>query len=140
MALDPHDAVVGDQGDAPRTLHQPTDAPPPIGHVRDDEALRSLRRVRESRREVTPRSTSLVGTVRAWAGRVSGRSDRRLLFALAQATEAIAAHCDLLADRLASQETITADVTGAYGEEITQLRAEVRHLQRLVSPHDASHE
>jgi len=83
---------------------------------------------------------SLVGTVRAWAGRVSGRSDRRLLVALAQATEAIAAQCDLLADRLASQETITADVTAAYGEEITQLRAEVRHLQRQVAPHDASHE
>lgn len=73
-------------------------------------------------------------------GRVSGRSDRHLLFALAQATEAIATHCDLLADRLAAQEAVTADVTGAFGEEITRLRAEVLHLQRLVSLRDAPHE
>ena len=59
-----------------------------------------------------------------------------MLLALAQATEAIAAQCDLLADRLAAHETVSADVTGAYGEDITRLRAEALHLQRLVSLRD----
>jgi hypothetical protein len=77
-------------------------------------------------------------SVRAWLGRISGRSDRRLLVSLAGATEAIAAHCDLLGDRLAVLEAVTADVAAAYGEEISRLRAEVLHLQRLVvSLHDA---
>ena len=66
-------------------------------------------------------------------GRVSGRSDRRLIMALAHATDALATHCDLLVDRLASQEAVTSDVAGAFGEEITRLRAEVVHLQRLVT-------
>jgi phage shock protein A len=57
---------------------------------------------------------------------------------VARATDAVAAHSDALADRLASQESITADVTAAFGEELAQLRAEVQHLRRLVgSPDDA---
>jgi hypothetical protein len=70
--------------------------------------------------------------LRAWAGRISGRADRRLLFAIAHATDAIAARCDVIADRLATQEAITGDITRAYGEEISQLRSEVIHLQRVV--------
>ncbi len=78
-------------------------------------------------------SSSLGGRLRMWAGRVSGRSDRRLLFALADATAAVADHTDLLVDRLAVQEAVTADVTGTFSEEIAQLRAEVHHLQRMVT-------
>ena len=137
MVLDPHHAVAGEPERAPRTLRQPVDAPPPPGHVRDGDALQSFSRLWEGRR--AGRSSSPGRAVRAWLGRVSGRSDRHLLFALAQATEAIAAQCDLLADRLAAHETVTADVTGAFGEEITRLRAEVLHLQRLVSLRDAPH-
>ena len=139
MVLDPHHAVAGDREQAPRTLHQPVDAPPPPDHVRDVDALQSFSRLWESRR-ATGRPSSPGRALRAWVGRVSGRSDRQLLFALAQATEAIAAHCDLLADRLAAHETVTADVTGAFGEELTRLRAEVLHLQRLVSLRDTPHE
>jgi hypothetical protein len=133
MVFDPHHAVAGDPEQAPRTLRQPADAPPPPGHVREGDDVQSLSRLWESRR-------AGARTVRAWVGRVSGRSDRHLLFALAQATEAIAAHCDLLADRLAAQEAVTADATGAFGEEIARLRAEVLHLQRMVSLGDAPHE
>ena len=107
--------------------------------MRDADALQSLSRLWESRR-VTGRASSPGRAVRSWLGRVSGRSDRHLLFALAQATEAIATHCDLLADRLAAHETVTADVSGAFGEELTRLRAEVLHLQRLVSLRDTPHE
>jgi len=139
MVLDPHHAVAGDPGQAPRTLRQPSDAPPPPGHVRDADALQSLSALWESRR-AAGRAASPGRALRAWVGRVSGRSDRHLLFALAQATEAIAAHCDLLADRLAALESVSADVTGAFGEELTRLRAEVLHLQRLVSSYDTPHE
>jgi len=107
--------------------------------VRDADALQSLSALWESRR-AAGRAASPGRALRAWVGRVSGRSDRHLLFALAQATEAIAAHCDLLADRLAALESVSADVTGAFGEELTRLRAEVLHLQRLVSSYDTPHE
>ena len=111
-------------------------------------ANRPMRRLRSDTSETTRRcnpsaasgrlgaagtALSLRSTVRSWAGRVSGRSDRRLLLALASATDAVAAHCDLIVDRLTTQEAVTADVTGAFGEEIAQLRAEVLHLQRVVA-------
>ena len=51
------------------------------------------------------------------------------MLAQADATEAIAAHCDLLVDRLTAQEAMTADVSGSFGQEIARLRAEVAHLQ-----------
>ncbi len=71
--------------------------------------------------------------MRRWAGRVSGRADRRLLLALAAATEALADHSDLLVDRLSILETLGADVTGVFGEELALLRAEVLHLQRVAT-------
>jgi len=137
MVLDPHHAVADDQDLAPRTLRRPADPPPPLPHVRDGEALQSLSRELEGRRVG---ASSRRGALRAWAGRVSGRSDRRLLLALAQATEVVATHCDLLADRLAAQEAVGADVAATFGEEITRLRAEVLHLRRLVAQPDAPHE
>ncbi len=139
MVFDPHHAVAGDPEEPPRTLRQPADPPPPPGHVRDTDALQSFFRLWESRR-ATGTSPSPGRAVRAWVGRISGRSNRHLLVALAQATESIAAQCDLLADRLAAHETVTADVTGAFGEELTRLRAEVLHLQRLVSLRDTLHD
>jgi uncharacterized protein YceH (UPF0502 family) len=125
MVRDAHDAVESESDRAPRMLHQPADAPTPLGHVGETEAVRSLRRIR-SDRKATKRS------FRSWAGRVSGRADRRLLLALTDAMEATAMQCDLLADRLAAQEAVTADVAGALGQEVTQLRAEVAHLQRSL--------
>jgi len=134
MVLDPHHAVTGEDGSAPNTLRRPADAPTPLGPVGGAEPLQSFSRVWSARRLGAGRPDS----VRAWLGRISGRSDRRLLVSLAGATEAIAAHCDLLGDRLAVLEAVTADVAAAYGEEISRLRAEVLHLQRLVvSLHDA---
>jgi len=116
-------------------LRQPPDAPVALGYAADIESVQVLRRVWTHQLELsrTPRLGSLRATMRAWAGRISGRSDRRLIFALASATDAIASHCDHLVDRLASQEAKTADMTGAFGEEITHLRAEVIHLRSLVA-------
>jgi hypothetical protein len=72
-------------------------------------------------------------SLRGWAARVSGRSDRQLLLALAAATEALTLHCDLLLERITSQEAVTAEVAGAFGQEIAQLRAEVAHLRRSLT-------
>lgn len=131
MVRDPQDAVADEAERAPRMLRQPADAPPPLGHVGTSSAVASFRRVVSDRNAGTRRS------LRAWAGRMSGRSERRLLLAQAGATEAVAAHCDLLVDRLTALEAVTADLAGAFGQEIAQLRAEVAHLQRtLASPGD----
>ncbi len=60
---------------------------------------------------------------------------------MVDATDALVTSCNQLADRLAAQEAVNADVTAAFGEEITQLRAEVIHLQRVVdSLHDSGNE
>lgn len=131
MARDPHDAVGGDAERAPRMFRQPIEAPPPLGRVGDDPALQSFHREWSARRAGT--AGSLRPRVRGWAGRVSGRSDRRLLLALASATDALAAQCDHVAERLTTQESVTADLAGAFGEEIARLRAEVLHLQRIVA-------
>jgi hypothetical protein len=130
MALDPDNSIAGESAHAPRMLEQPSEARPSLGRVGDTEPVRSVRQTWMSRH--TSHTSPLGRRLRAWAGRVSGRADRRLLFAIAHATDAIAAHCDLIADRLESQETITGDVTHAFGEEISRLRSEVIHLQRVV--------
>jgi hypothetical protein len=110
---------------SPRMLRQPADAPPPLGPVSATDGVATLRRVLADR-------NAAPASLRAWAGRVSGRSDRRLLVALVGATEAIAGHCDQLAALLAAQEAVTADVASSFGQEIAQLRAEVVGLQRSV--------
>jgi len=125
MVRDRHDAVAEGSGSAPRTLRQPVDASPPLGPVSVIDAVVSFRRVWAGRRATTRWS------LRAWAGRISGRSDRRLLSALAEATDAIATQCDLLAERIAARDTASADIADSFGEDVTRLRAEVLHLQRL---------
>ncbi len=60
------------------------------------------------------------------------------MFALANATDALARHLDLLVDRLSAQEALTADVTWAYGEDVTRLRAEVTQLRRRLNAGEES--
>lgn len=74
--------------------------------------------------------------LRGWNGRATGRADRHLLCVLAEATDFLVAHCDLLVDRVAAQVAPTAEVTATYGGELAQLRAEVLYLQRTIDPVD----
>jgi hypothetical protein len=67
------------------------------------------------------------------AGRVTGRSDRYLAQKTTRATDEIVAHCDALTDRVVALESLTSEVTGAFGQELAQLRAEVLHLRRIVT-------
>ena len=127
MVRDPHDAVTEAADGPPRMLRRSADAPPPLGPVSATDRVETLHRVWSDRNATTKRS------LRSWAGRISGRVDRRVLVALVGATEAIATHCDLLADRLAAQEAVTQDVAEAFGQELVQLRAEVVRLQTHVT-------
>jgi hypothetical protein len=127
MVRDAQDAVGDEFQPAPRMLRQPADAAPPLGHVATSAPLVSLRRVRSDQLNGARRS------LRGWAGRISGRSDRRLLLALVESTEAITTQLDLLTDRLMSQEAMTADITDAFGQELARLRAELTHVRRSVA-------
>jgi len=139
MVLEPQRAVGDDEEPPPRMLRQPVEPPPPLGHVGDAAPVGSLRQSLQARRSGPHRSLRL--RTRAWLARVTGRADRHLLSGVADATDAIAAHCDALSDRLAAQEALTADVASVLGEEITRLRAEVTHLRRIVEArHDPTHD
>jgi hypothetical protein len=127
MVRDAQNAVGDEFEPAPRMLRQPAEAAPPLGHVTTSAPLVSLRRVRSDQESGARRS------LRGWVARISGRSDRRLLLALAQSTEAMATQLDLLTDRLMSQEAITADITDAFGRELARLRAELTHVRRGVA-------
>jgi hypothetical protein len=138
MAFDPGSSIadsnVGDLPAAPRMLRQPVDLPAPPEFARDLESVRVLRQAWQHQLEMSGRS--LLRSPRAWAGRITGRSDRHLNLALASALDALASHCDHLVDRLASQDARTADIAGAFGEEITRLRAQVMHLQGNLDKSD----
>jgi hypothetical protein len=110
-----------------------------LGRAGDLDPVQNLRREFSAQLQMrkSPRLGSLRASARAWAGRVSGRSDRRLLYALAEATSALVDHCDSLTDRLATQETLLDEFTTILGEEVTRLRAEVDHLRRLSTTPEA---
>jgi hypothetical protein len=127
MVRDAHDAIADESELAPRMLLRPAEAPPALEHTGASASMVTLRRIRSERQHGVP------GSLRAWAARISGRSDRRLLVALADATETLATQCDLLVDRVTSQEAVTADVTDAFGRELTLLRAEVAHVRRMLA-------
>jgi len=136
MVHNPHPPLTDHDTDSgaptpPTMLHQPVDAPDIPSYAADIESVRVFRQVWRHRRELSaaPRH----GSLRTWAGRVTGRSDRRLISALASATDAVADHCDQLVNRLTSQEAKTADMARTFGEELAQLRAEVDHLRNVVT-------
>ena len=138
VVLDHHSELAGEPDDAPRGLIHPADVGPQLEHVGGSEPLQSFRSAWATFAE-RGRSTRLASRLRAWAGRVTGRSDRYLLSTVARATDAVATQSDALTDRLVSLEAIVADVTATFGPELAQLRAEVQHLRRLVgSPDDAA--
>jgi hypothetical protein len=137
MAFDPHDELApeADASAAPRLLHRPTEAQPRLGRVGDGAALQALRHewsLHGVRRRALW-SGSFRDTARLWAGRLTGRSRRRLVAALAGATLELADRCEVLTDRVMTQEDVTEDVATAFGEELSRLRAEVMHLARLLA-------
>jgi ABC-type branched-subunit amino acid transport system ATPase component len=131
MVLDRRRTVTGEE--TPRVLRQPVEAPAPLPLLRDRSPLQAFRNEWQQQLERAGARLPLRERARRWAGQISGRSDRRLLFALAQATDALATHCDEMAAGLSTQGAVLEDVATAYGEDLTRLRAEIRVLKDLVS-------
>lgn len=127
---------------APHMFQRSSEAPPALEHVGSSAPLQDFRRELSAQRPMrtTRRLGSTRATARAWAGRLTGRADRRLLFALANATDALAHHHDVLIDRLTAQEGLTADMAAAFGEDLTRLRAEVTRLRSLAVHEESPHE
>ena len=141
MVLEPDRALTEvTAAGAPKLLGRPAEAPLPLPHFGGSEPIRTLHE-QWAGRAPGPRPASVRQAARAWVsgspilGR--GRANRRLLGSLIRTTDALAAHCDQIADRLAAQEALVQEVTEAFGEDVTRLRAEVLRLQRLIPSENA---
>jgi hypothetical protein len=135
MALDPHREVARnpEAEPAPRLFQRPSDAPIPLERIGQAGALEALRRELAYQRG---ERASLRQSARFWAGRITGRSRRRLLLALSAATIELAVQSDRLTERVVAQEELTGDIAATLGEDLTRLRAEVLHIRRLGAPLD----
>ena len=114
MAFDPHGGLAPetDASAAPRLLRRPTEAPPRLDRVADGPALQALRHewsLHTARRRALW-SGSLPTPPGSGPERVSGRSRRRLVAALAGATLELADRCEVLTDRTMATEEVTEDV------------------------------
>ena len=131
MALDSDGNVAGDlDAQAPGLFRRPSDASARLAPIGQSEVIETLRR------ELSYQAEPQLRSPRYWAGRFSGRSQKRLLFQLGAATLALADHCDLVANRLSGQEEISEDLAATFGEELARLRAEVLHLKSLTAAVD----
>jgi hypothetical protein len=108
-------------------LSRPVDPPPALPHLTDSEPIRILGEARQHR--LAHEAGPLRRRLRTWASHVTGRSDRRLLQALTDASETLTARCDLLADRILAVEAVSAELAEVLGRELTLLRAEVERLR-----------
>jgi hypothetical protein len=66
----------------------------------------------------------LVRVMRRVANRGPGAIDREMIADLIRAIDAVAARCDVIADRLDHQNIVVNDAVTIFGEELTRLRAE----------------
>jgi hypothetical protein len=114
-------------------LGHPVDALPPLGPVSDLGGVRALRHERAARLHAADATGDVRTRARSWAGRVSGRADRRLLHALAEAVDALVTHSDALVDRVNLAFGRESEISAVFGDEVSQLRAEVIHLRGLVA-------
>jgi len=138
MAFDSHYSLEPTTSEdvQPVMLNQPSDAPPALGPASAAVEIQIFRQAWRYRHDNRP--STVAQAIRGWLARQSGRSDRHLLESMAHAVEALTAHCDRLSEHLAVQEAVTEEISASYGDEITRLRAQVLHLQRLLEgDHDA---
>jgi hypothetical protein len=66
----------------------------------------------------------LLRLLRRVANRGPGAIDREMIADLIRAIDAVAARCDVIADRLDHQNIVINDAVTIFGEELTRLRAE----------------
>jgi hypothetical protein len=113
----------------PSMFRRVADVHDPLPPVRQAEDVVKLHRewIRisaprgEQSRALWPR---LVRLVRRIARRGPGAVDREMIADLIRAIDAVAARCDVIADRLDHQNVVVDDAVTIFGEELTRLRAE----------------
>jgi hypothetical protein len=127
----------------PSMFQRAADVHDPLPPVREADAVVKMHR--EWIRISTPASGQsaalwprLVRVVRRVAGRGPGAVDRELIADLIRAIDAVAARCDVLADRLDHQNIVLNDAVTIFGEELTRLRADsapvLGEAERLPPP------
>jgi hypothetical protein len=114
---------------APSMFQRAADVHDPLPPVRQADDVVKLHR--EWIRISTPQAgqsralwSRLVRVVRRVAGRGPGAVDREMIADLIRAIDAVAARCDVIADRLDHQNVVVNDAVTIFGEELTRLRAE----------------
>jgi hypothetical protein len=113
----------------PSMFRRAADVHDPLPPVREAENVVKLHR--EWIRISTPPAgvssalwPRLVRLVRRIVGRGPGAVDREMIADLIRAIDAVAARCDVIADRLDHQNVVVNDAVTIFGEELTRLRAE----------------
>ncbi len=114
----------GDRADTtPALLRHAVDAAPPLDPVRGDPAVSSMHQ--------TWARLANQGGGSGWRRRVErlvpgpSAADRELIGEVIRATDALAARCDQLAERVMALEGALAEVIEVLGADLTRLRAAV---------------
>jgi hypothetical protein len=138
------EAPVPPPTDGPPTMFlRPADAPEPLAPIRSGADMTQLHRAWSSLTASAPAQPvstwrRLLRRARAYVNRGLGNPDRALVADLIRSVDAVAARCDELADRLANQHVVVADVAIIFGEDLTRLRAELARLAQQVAPTPAA--
>jgi hypothetical protein len=113
----------------PSMFRRAADVHDPLPPVREADDVVKLHR--EWIRISTPQAAQsrapwprLVRLVRRIVGKGPGAVDREMIADLIRAIDAVAARCDVIADRLDHQNVVVNDAVTIFGEELTRLRAE----------------
>jgi hypothetical protein len=113
----------------PSMFQRAADVHDPLPPIRQADDVVKLHRewVRISTQPALPSSAlwpRLVRVVRRVTNRGPGAVDREMIADLIRAIDAVAARCDVIADRLDHQNIVVNDAVTIFGEELTRLRAE----------------
>jgi len=113
----------------PSMFRRAADVHDPLPPVREADDVVKLHR--EWIRISTPQAAQsrapwprLVRLVRRIVGKGPGAVDREMIADLIRAIDAVAARCDVIADRLDHQNVVVNDAVTIFGEELTRLRAQ----------------
>ncbi len=132
----------------PSMFSRPTDVPEVLPPIRGSELLSIVHTKwagahTPAEVPVTSAWHKLLRRSRRVGARVMGRRDHELLGDLIRAVDAVAARCDDLAARVETLTTNVDDMARAYGEDITQARADLERLRekgsessRVAAPRD----
>jgi hypothetical protein len=120
--------LTGDMNEpAPQVFAQPTEALDPLPPVRNSPELSALHSRWAQLHTSTPTTPSIVQRarrkIRRVLNRVMGGADHETEGEMIRALDALASRLDTVADRLARQDAVTAEVAAVLGQELSRLRS-----------------